>query len=160
MLASASEPIGCGNTRPGRGDARQLAQGLAAARQPRPDRADRHITSRRDFAITSRREPDEEDSGALLFGQRHDRPFEFTKFQVLYLMWRAARSRRKFVPIERGGLTGPAANLADMLVVEDAEQSRSQIRSRFPEMKFREGPSQALLDEIVGSTASRVRLRA
>src|SRR4029077_18282521 len=66
----------------------------------------------------------------------------------------AAARRSKPVhsrPIRPLCLTGGSADLAEVLVVEDHDQSRCKIRARSPEMNLREGTSDTLLDEIIGS---------
>src|SRR5260370_15621176 len=118
---------------------------------PRRDRADRHTASRRDFAVICRRQPEEQDSRPLLFRQRYDRSFEVAQFQPFNLLGRTGQSRRTVGPFDHYALTGGSADLADVLVVEDHDQPRSQIPASSPEMSLREGPSDALLDEIIGS---------
>jgi hypothetical protein len=68
---------------------------------------------------------------------------------MLDLVRRAGQARLVLVPTHCGSLTGSAADLTDIFVVEDPEESRSQIRSHLPEVKLSERSRQALLDEVV-----------
>ena len=86
----------------------------------------------------------------MFLGQRCQRSYQVTDFQVLDLAGRAGQGRLVFAPIDGGALTGSATDLTDIFVVEDPEEPRSQVRSHFPELKLPERPRQAFLDEVVG----------
>src|ERR1700720_1258084 len=58
---------------------------------------------------------------------------------MLDLVRRAGQTRLVLVPTHCGALTGSAADLTDIFVVEDPEQARSQVRSHLPEVKLPEG---------------------
>jgi len=47
-------------------------------------------------------------------------------------------------------MTGSATDQTDIIVVEEPEEPRSQVRSHLPELKLPERPRQTFLDEVVG----------
>lgn len=131
-------------------DSHQPAQCVAPARQAGADCADRHIKNLGDLLVAHPFEADEKDDRALLLRQLSDRAFEIAQFKALALMRRARQQRLGLAEPDRRSFAHRAANLIDVLIMEDCEQPSPQVRPILPKVEFAERPRQTILNKIVG----------
>ena len=102
-------------------DTRELAQSLTATRQPGPIVP---IGMPQATAISShfaRVRPTRRTVPLLLFGQQLDRSFQFAQLQLLNLVGRAGQRGCTLVPFGGRPFRGSPTDLADILIVQDAE---------------------------------------
>ena len=131
-------------------DAHQPAQRLAAARQARADGADRDAHHLGDLLVAHPFETDEQDHRALLLGQPGEGAVEVAQFERAALIRGSGQRRLGFVDRDRRAFTHRAADLIDVLVVQDGEEPCPQIRAFLPQVQLCQPAHQAILNEIVG----------
>ena len=82
-------------------------------------------------------------------GELVDGSLEIAKLQMLGLIGLERRSV-PLAQLDRIALACRAADVVDMLVLQDREEPGAQIRSALPKIGFREGTGERSLDQIVG----------
>src|SRR5438105_14195552 len=129
----------------------QAAQHFTAARQARPDRADRNVEPRGHLLVAHPFETDEKNDLPLLFRPQPDRPFEVAQLQASAGSRRHRQHRRDVLHRYHHAFAHRAADLVYILIMQDREEPGAQISSRFPEMLLGNCADEAALHEIVGS---------
>jgi hypothetical protein len=129
----------------------QPAQHFAAAREARPDGADRNIEHDRNLLITHPFETNEQNDLPLLLGEKTDHPLEVAQLQRRLSTRRHGQDRHDVFQRDGNALPYRAADVVDVLVMEDREQPSAQIGARQPEMFLGNRANQAALHQIVGA---------
>ena len=130
-------------------DARQSTQCFTTTREPRTDGSDRDIENGGDFSVTHSLQPDEQDYRPLHPREFGDSALEIAQLEPPSLLRRAAQQRFAVAQPDRRSFSRGSPDVINVLVVKYRKQPRPQVRSLLPQMQFAEGPSQAVLDEIV-----------